>query len=233
MRKYYQLVTDEAAREAELSIYGDITSFPWMESDVSAYDLSQEIAGLDVDRINVYINSYGGEVAEGLAIYNALKRHKARVKTVCDGFACSAASVVFMAGEERVMNSASLLMIHNAWTCAEGNAEELRKAAEDLEVISETAANVYREQVSIGDAELERLLAEETWIKPADALAMGFATAIQGQAKAKVPSQSARGLVFDRLTAPAKEGPEPSPGPEPEEKTVSTFFDALCAGKRA
>jgi len=210
MRKYYQLVTDEAAREADLSLYGDITSFPWMESDVSAYDLSQEIAGLDVDRINVYINSYGGEVAEGLAIYNALKRHKARV-----------------------MNSASLLMIHNAWTCAEGNAEELRKAAEDLEVISETAANVYREQVSIGDAELERLLAEETWIKPADALAMGFATAIQGQAKAKVPSQSARGLVFDRLTAPAKEGPEPSPGPEPEEKTVSTFFDALCAGKRA
>lgn len=233
MRKYYQLVTDEAAREAELSIYGDITSFPWMESDVSAYDLSQEIAGLDVDRINVYINSYGGEVAEGLAIYNALKRHKARVKTVCDGFACSAASVVFMAGEERVMNSASLLMIHNAWTCAEGNAEELRKAAEDLEVISETAANVYREQVSIGDAELERLLAEETWIKPADALAMGFATAIQGQAQAKVPSQSARGLVFDRLTAPVQEGPEPSPGPEPEEKTVSTFFDALCAGKRA
>lgn len=233
MKKYYQLVTDEAAREADLSLYGDITSFPWTESDVSAYDLSREIAGLDVERINVYINSYGGEVAEGLAIYNALKRHKARVKTVCDGFACSAASVVFMAGEERVMNSASLLMVHNAWTCAEGNAEELRKAAEDLEIISETAANVYRERVSIGDAELERLLAEETWIKPADALAMGFATAIQGQEKAKAPSQSARGLVFDRLTALAQEGPEPSPDPEPEEKTVSTFFDALCAGKRA
>ena len=233
MKKYYQLVTDTGAGVAELSIYGDITSFPWLESDVSAYDLSQEIAGLDVERINVYINSYGGEVAEGLAVYNALKRHKARVKTVCDGFACSAASVVFMAGEERVMNSASLLMVHNAWTCAEGNAEELRKAAEDLEIISETAANVYRERVSIGDAELERLLAEETWIKPADALAMGFATAIQGQEKAKAPSQSARGLVFDRLTAPAQEGPEPSHDPEPEEKTVSTFFDALCAGKRA
>lgn len=235
MKKYYQLVTDAESGVAELSIYGDITSFPWLESDVSAYDLSQEIAGLDVERINVYINSYGGEVAEGLAIYNALKRHKARVKTVCDGFACSAASVVFMAGEERVMNSASLLMIHNAWTCAEGNAEELRKAAEDLEIISETAANVYRERVSIGDAELERLLAEETWIKPADALAMGFATVIQGQEKAKAPSQSARKLVFDLLTATAapEPDPRPKPAPQPEEKTVSTFFDALCAGKRA
>ncbi len=57
----------------------------------------------------LYINSYGGEVAEGLAIYNNLKRHKAKIKTYCDGFACSVASVIFMAGDERVMSTASLL----------------------------------------------------------------------------------------------------------------------------
>ena len=129
MKKFYQLTQTE--REAELHIYGDITSWPWLESDVDAYSLSKELAELDVDKINVYINSYGGEVAEGLAIYNSLKRHKAKIVTVCDGFACSVASVIFMAGDERVMNESSLLMIHNAWTWASGNADELRKAGSE------------------------------------------------------------------------------------------------------
>ena len=131
MKKFYQLTQNE--KEADLMIYGDITSWPWEEmGEVSAYNLSKELAELDVDRINVYINSYGGEVAEGLAIHNALKRHKARVVTVCDGFACSIASVIFMAGDERIMNESSLLLIHNAWSYASGDANQLRKEADDL-----------------------------------------------------------------------------------------------------
>ena len=113
-KKYFQLTQNN--NEVDIQIYGDITSWEWLESDVSSYTLSKQIEELECDQINVYINSYGGEVAEGLAIYNQLKRHKAKVKTVCDGFACSAASVVFMAGDERIMSTASLLMIHNAWT---------------------------------------------------------------------------------------------------------------------
>ena len=80
MRKYWQLEVKGA--EASIFIYGDIVSEPWKwyESDVTSYDLVKEIEGLDVDVIHCYINSYGGEVAEGLAIYNALKRHKAKVR---------------------------------------------------------------------------------------------------------------------------------------------------------
>ena len=83
---------------------------------------------MDTDEIEVHINSNGGAVSEGLAIYNVLKNSKAKVTTYCDGFACSPASVIFMAGDERVMNGASLLMIHDAWTYGQGNAAELRKA---------------------------------------------------------------------------------------------------------
>ena len=126
-KKYFQLTQNN--NEVDIQIYGDITSWVWFETDVSSYTLSKQIEGLECDKINVYINSYGGEVAEGLAIYNQLKRHKAKVKTVCDGFACSAASVIFMAGDERVMSTASLLMIHNAWTWTSGNSKELRKQA--------------------------------------------------------------------------------------------------------
>lgn len=104
----------ESGEVLEITIYGDITSWEYQESDVSSYTLLKMIQESRAKVINVNINSYGGEVAEGLAIYNALKNHSATVRTRCDGFACSAASVVFMAGDVRLMNEASLLMIHNA-----------------------------------------------------------------------------------------------------------------------
>ena len=98
MPKYYSLEAKENG-PAELYIFGDITSWPWLESDVSAISIVKELQSLEADAINVHINSYGGEVAEGLAIYNTLKNSEMKVTTICDGFACSAASVIFMAGE--------------------------------------------------------------------------------------------------------------------------------------
>ena len=147
-RSYFSL--EKAKQTATINIYGDITSFPWNEGDMSSANLSRQLEALeDVTQIDVFINSYGGEVAEGLAIYNALKRHKAKVTTYCDGFACSIASVIFMAGDERVMNDASLLMIHNAWTYAVGNSDELRKQADDLEKITQASVEAYKSHSSL------------------------------------------------------------------------------------
>lgn len=199
MKKYYAL--EQEGNAASVTIYGDITSWPWLESDVSAYLLSKQIDGIEADTIDVYINSYGGEVAEGLAIYNALKRHRAKVVTHCDGFACSAASVVFMAGDERIMGEASLLMIHNAWSYTSGNADDLRKAADDLDTISRAAAEAYRASVSIDDDTLDRMLAEESWIAPQDAVNMGFATGIEDYGKSTVPAASARTAIMARMCA--------------------------------
>ena len=124
--------------EADIYIFGDIvdplTKELWgLDSDTSGLSLANDVKDLDAEVINVHINSYGGAVSEGLAIHNTLKNHKAKVRTYCDGFACSAASVVFMAGDERYMNDASLLMIHNAWMYTAGNPAQLRKDADDLE----------------------------------------------------------------------------------------------------
>lgn len=142
--------------------------------------MAKEIENLpkDIESINVFINSYGGEVAEGLAIYNVLRRHPAKVQTYCDGFACSIASVVFMAGDARIMSNASLLMIHKAWMYTGGNSAQLRKDADDLEIITKASIKAYMEHLSITEEELIAMLDAETWVTPEDALEMGFATTI-------------------------------------------------------
>lgn len=197
MRKYYSL---EAKKDkAVVSIYGDITSYPFAESDVSAFNLSKELEKVTAKTIEVYINSYGGEVAEGLAIYNALKRHKAKVKTYVDGFACSIASVIAMAGDERYMYPTSLLMIHNAWTYASGNSADLRKVADDLDIMTSSSIKAYKEHVNISEEEIKELLDNETWLTADEALEKGFITKIAADTKNNKSNQSARKAVYNML----------------------------------
>jgi len=202
VKRYYSLYQDIENKTADIYIYGDITSWPWIESDVSSYTLSKELQELDesIEHINVYINSYGGEVAEGLAIYNALKRHKAKVTTYVDGFACSIASVIFAAGDERIMTDTSLLMIHNAWTWAAGNANELRKQAEDLEKITQASINAYMDIVNISENELKEMMDEETWINGDEAFEMGFATKLIEVEEKEVATQSIRKSLMQKIT---------------------------------
>lgn len=202
MKKYFQLTTSEDGTTADLDIYGDISSCWWNDDAMSATKLSKQLDELgDVSQINVHINSYGGEVAEGLAIYSALRRHKAHVRTTCDGFACSIASVIFMAGDERLMSDASLLMIHNAWTSAWGvNAADLRKLADDMDTITSASKSAYMSRVSITEDELTELMDAETWISPTDAVDMGFATAIETFESDKA-SQGARDSLMALVMA--------------------------------
>lgn len=203
MKKYFQLTTSEDGTTADLDIYGDISSCWWDDDAMSAPKLSKQLDELgDVSQINVHINSYGGEVAEGLAIYSALRRHKARVRTTCDGFACSIASVIFMAGDERLMSDASLLMIHNAWTSAWGvNAADLRKLADDMDTITSASKSAYMARVSITEDELTELMDAETWISPADAVDMGFATEIETFESGDKASQGARDALMALVMA--------------------------------
>jgi ATP-dependent Clp protease protease subunit len=234
-KRYYSLAIQDDV--ADVYIYGDIVSWPLIESDVSSYNLAKEIEGLEVDVLNVYINSYGGEVAEGLAIYNTLRRHKAKVTTYCDGFACSAASVVFMAGDERIMSNASLLMIHNAWMFTAGNSNELRKQADDLETINSATMQAYLAHVNISEDELKQMMDAESWLSAMDALNMGFATAIvDDPASKQAANQSARkklvNLVLEHKTASKREGSEPEPkepSEEPDPQPEKGFFNFMAA----
>lgn len=239
MKKYYALT--QTGRAAEIYIFGDITSWQWVESDVSSYTLSKELDGLDVDEINVHINSYGGEVAEGLTIYNLLRNHKAKIKTYCDGFACSIASVIFMAGDERIMSEASMLMIHNAWMYTGGNAAQLRKDADDLDKITQASVAAYMSRVNIDEAKLKTLLDDETWLLPGESLEMGFATSIKADEKSDKAAASARKTLFclakaginaGGKTPPAPpEPPTPPAPPAPKENKPLKFLSAVIGGK--
>lgn len=196
MPKYFSLNRNN--NELVVNIYGDVSSY----SEDVGNTLAKEIISSDAEFITVNINSYGGEVAIGLAVYNALVNHKAKVTTHVNGFACSIASVIFMAGDERIMDDASLLMIHNAWTFTSGNADELRKQADDLEIITEASVKAYLSRINIDEDELREMMKDETWISPEDAVEKSFATSIK-KVNEQNPSQSARlkvqEIILDRV----------------------------------
>jgi ATP-dependent protease ClpP protease subunit len=214
-------VTNSDQSTADLYIFGDITSgwstaideaWGWDTGDVSGLSIVKELRDVSADTINVHINSMGGLTAEGLAIYNTLKNHSAKIVTMVDGFACSAASLIFMAGDERIMGDASLLMIHNAWMTAQGNAHQLRATAEELDKISEAAANAYASKINISREELDTLLdgAEHdgTWISPEEAVEMGFATSID-KTSADGINQSALSSLMRRMNSTAAQKADP------------------------
>lgn len=202
-QKYYQITTN--ARTADINIYGDITGNAevinsWYDADtgaVSARGIIQEIKDLDVDVINVYINSYGGEVAEALAIYSALKRHSASVHTFCDGFACSAATIIFCAGDDRTMGSIAVMMIHNCMSyLGYANSNQMRKAAEDNDVINQSSIEAYKAVTGLPEEQIKELMDRATWMTAQQALEYGFATEIADQEEdAEVAQQSAFGLI--------------------------------------
>lgn len=208
MQKYYSLETKKDI--ADLYIFGDITTWPWDEKDRDAYGIVKELREIEASTINVHINSYGGDVSEGLAIYNTLKNHKAQIVTICDGFACSAASVIFMAGDTRIMNEASLLMIHNPWTYARGNAEDFRKQAEDLDKIAQASINAYMSKVNISEDEVKQLLNDETWITAQEGLDMGFVTVVAVGDDGNGVNQSAFEIIKNKLTAKPAVQKEPA-----------------------
>lgn len=169
--------------ETELYIYGDIRKKDWIDSwfgtgqdATDAFSLKDALSAVDTPNLTVRINSYGGSVSEGLAIYSLLSEFKGHLKTIVDGFACSAASVIFMAGQERVVPENGLLMIHNAWSYAEGDSNVMRKKAEDLEKITQPSVNIYVSKSNLSEEEIKEKMDKEEWITSQEAFEWGFST---------------------------------------------------------
>ena len=162
---YFELknMTDTSV---DLMIYGDISSSEWWGDEVTPtqiHDLLNEAGGKD---LNIYINSPGGDVFAGVAIYNMLKRYSGKKEVYVDGLAASAASIIAMAGDTINIPENAYLMIHNAWTVVWGNAKELLKEVELLENIDNTIANTYTSKAA-NDTSLEtfkELMDKETWL---------------------------------------------------------------------
>ena len=188
--KYLQFVEDKENDVTELFIYGDIRKGSILErllgcedsTRTGAHDFAEKLHTVATSQIRVRINSNGGSVSEGLAIYNLLKTCGKKIITRCDGYAASAASVIYCAGEERIQPKTALLMIHNAWAHGgEGNANYFRKLADDLEKISQPSIEAYKEVTNLPEKEIKTLMNNETWITADEALEWGFTTKIDSK----------------------------------------------------
>lgn len=159
----------------EVFIYGPIFSEKWWDEDVAPKALKEEIDALgDIDTLYVRINSPGGNVFAGHAIYNILRRVDAEVVVTIDGIAASAASVIAMAGDRIISAKNGMLMIHNAWTWAIGNSKELRKTADLLDQIQKTLVAVYQDKTGLPKDEIVAMLDEETWLTADEMLEKKF-----------------------------------------------------------
>jgi ATP-dependent Clp endopeptidase proteolytic subunit ClpP/HK97 family phage major capsid protein len=171
--KGYQ-IKNLAGGEADIWIYEEIGE-TWF-GGLSAKRLKDDLEALgDITLITLHINSPGGDVFDGNAIYNLLKQHKARVVVYIDGLAASIASVVAMAGDEIHIAENALMMVHDPWTYAIGNAEELRKMADMLDKIKGTIITTYVKRTGLEEEEIEELMAAETWMNAEEAVEYGFA----------------------------------------------------------
>lgn len=185
MRQMWEIKQSTAPGILELYIYGDVEQYhlnlqTWEieESETSAKKFRDELAlHPDVREIAVYVNSYGGSVFEGTAIYNQLRRHPAHKTVYVDGFACSIASVIAMAGDTIVMPRNALMMIHNMWISATGNAAELRKVADDLDIINAAGMQAYlaKSRGKISAEQLAAMMDQETWLTAEQCIQYGFA----------------------------------------------------------
>jgi ATP-dependent Clp protease protease subunit len=168
-----------AASEGDttISMYDPIGE-SWDGSGVTAKRIASALRAIGSKDVTVNLNSPGGDFFEGVAIYNLLRAHPAKVTVNVLGLAASAASVIAMAGDEVLMGDGAFLMIHNAWAVAMGNRHDMREAAELLEPFDKAMADVYAARSGIDVESVSAMMDKETWINAGQAVEDGFATGL-------------------------------------------------------
>jgi len=187
---------------AEIIIY-DVIGWPYND----AFDLVRSLGEITAKNITVRINSPGGDVFDGVAIFNALREHSAHVTTKIEGMAASMASVVALAGDEVQAHKNTMYMIHDPWVMLAGNQYDLREVADLLQKIGGNLLDIYYDKSNIGKRELKAMMKEETWFTAAEAKDRGLIDTVldTGAAKAKF-DLSIFANVPDDLEAGDREG---------------------------
>lgn len=183
-------IKNKAADEATVYIYDEIGWF-----GVLAEDFIKDFADIKAPTIHMRMNSPGGNVFDGAAIYNAIKQHKSKVVTHIDGLAASISSVIALAGDEVRMAENSFFMIHEPWSLVLGDAEGLRKEADLLDKIGGMILNTYKTKTDKEDDEIRAWMKDETWFSAKEALDAGFADAIEEEEEIEEDDVSAK--LFD------------------------------------
>lgn len=169
-------------KQGELTLYGEISNETWYGDEVTPKEFKAGLDDLgDIETLNVYINSPGGDVFAGQTIYSILKRHKAHKNIYVDGLAASIASVIAMAGSTIFMPKNSMMMIHNPWTVGMGNASDFRKLAEDLDKIRESLISAYEDRSALVRDEIIEIMDKETWLTASECKEYGFCDVLEDE----------------------------------------------------
>lgn len=177
----------------------------WSGAGVTAKRVSAALRAIGPKDVTVRINSPGGDMFEGIAIYNLLRGHPAKVMVEVLGWAASAASIIAMAGDEIRMGLGTFMMVHNAWGLVIGNRHDLADAAMLFEQFDSAIADIYEARTGLDRAEIVRLMDAETFMSPAEAIKNGFADAVDEALAASASASSAkdRALMARRQTEAA------------------------------
>lgn len=198
----------------EITIYSDIGESYFGEGTTDQ-SIKDQLDAMQGD-VTVRINSGGGDVFHGFAIYNLLKQHDGKITIKIDGLAASSASVIAMAGDDIQMGEASMLMIHNPWTIALGDSADMIKTAERLDQVKASILNVYALNTSLSVEELTVMMDEETWFTADEAISNGFAS-----------EQVAGGKMKSESKAWIRNAPKPVQEPVTEEQIIEEIKTPL------
>ena len=233
--KFYAL-EQSGNNETTVTLYDEIGAF-----GAGSKEFLADLGKLSGQHIHLRINSPGGSVVEGTAIYNALRRHEGGLTVHIDAMAASMASVIAMAGEPVYMADNALLMIHNPWTVSMGESKDLRKEADLLDKLKVNLRNAYVRKTGINAEEIGAMMDAETWLDAVEAVALGFADAIEeGVAAAATATPEmlrarfdtfAKGKPMDNIETPAapeveatvvsESAPAEQPATEPASEVVA------------
>lgn len=160
-----------------LYIYGVIAE-DWDGNRVDE-QVNQALSILDGQDVDVRINSPGGDAFMGFAIYNALLNYSGRVRTINDGLAASAGSLIFLAGSDRIMNTPAMIMVHGPWSIAIGNSDAMLEAAEYLSNLSDEVKAAYMQATGLNEETVSSMLSKDTWLTTERATELGFVTSTE------------------------------------------------------
>tara|TARA_Y100000401_G_C8321779_1_gene225741 strand:+ start:1467 stop:2501 length:1035 start_codon:yes stop_codon:yes gene_type:complete len=178
MKNKWYNIQNKAENAAEVYIFDEIGNY-----GVTAQDFISELKNLKDRPVNLRINSLGGDVFNGMAIYNVLKKRQNKTTVYIEGIAASIATIIALGADEVVMSENSLFMIHNAWGGTMGDAKDMRKSAQTLEKISQELTQIYVKKTGLAYEAVSMMMDEETWLNAHEAYDLGFVDSISDSIK--------------------------------------------------
>lgn len=173
----YKFVNSAEGDEHVMVIDGAIGESGWFYDATSAKDVRNALDGITASTVRIKLNSGGGDVFDGIEIYNYLKDLKAKVVVEVTALAASAASLIAMGADEIIMKTGATMMIHEASTWAYGNKSDIQKVLNGLEAVDESIISIYTEKTGLDSKKIRNLMESETWFTAEEAVELGFATA--------------------------------------------------------